>query len=157
MSVLLVIKFLCQLFSLFGMPAYIHSDRGSSFMSEELHQFLMSRGVATSRTTPYNPACNGQVERYNGTIWKTIRMALETCGLPFTHWQDVLPDALHSIRYILCTATNNNHIRDSSDFRGDHLLEDRFQLGFPHQVQSSSSVMCVQIKLTPTQPHPYKQ
>ncbi len=102
-----VIKCLCQLFTLFGMPAYIHSDRGSSFMSEELRQFLMSRGVATSRTTPYNPACNGQVERYNGTIWKTIRMALETRGLPVTHWQDVLPDALHSIRSLLCTATNN--------------------------------------------------
>ncbi len=102
-----VIKCLCQLFSLFGMPAYIHSDRGSSFMSEELRQFLMSRGVATSRTTPYNPACNGQVERYNGTIWKTIRMALETGGLPVTHWQDVLPDALHSIISLLCTATNN--------------------------------------------------
>ena len=101
-----VIQCLCQLFSLFRMPAYIHSDRGSSFMSEELRQFLLSRGIATSRTTPYNPACNGQVERYNGTVWKAIMMALKTRGLPVTCWQDVLPDALHSLRSLLYTATN---------------------------------------------------
>ena len=101
-----VIQCLCQLFSLFGMPAYIHSDRGASFMSEELRQFLLSKGVATSRTTPYNPACNGQVEKYNGTVWKAITMALKTRGLPTTCWQDVLPDALHSLRSLLCTATN---------------------------------------------------
>ena len=101
-----VIQCLSQLFSLFGMPAYIHSDRGSSFMSEELRHFLLNKGIATSRTTPYNPACNGQVEKYNGTVWKTIMMALETRGLPVTCWQEVLPDALHSLRSLLCTATN---------------------------------------------------
>ncbi len=86
-----------------AMPAYIHSDRGASFMSEELRQFLLSKGIAT---TPYNPACNGQVEKYNGTIWKAMTMALKTRGLPVTCWQDVLPDALHSLRSLLCTATN---------------------------------------------------
>ena len=98
-----VIQCLRQFFPLFGMPAYIHSDRGASFMSEELRQFLLSKGIATSRTTPYNPACNGQVEKYNGTA---MTMALETRGLPVTRWQDVLPDALHSLRSLLCTATN---------------------------------------------------
>ena len=49
------ISCLCQLFVLFGMPAYIHSDRGSSFMSRELREFLTSKGIASSRTTSYNP------------------------------------------------------------------------------------------------------
>ncbi len=71
--------------------------------SEELRQFLLSKGIATSRTTP---ACNGQVEKYNGTVWKAMTMALKTRGLPVTRWQDVLPDALHSLRSLLCTATN---------------------------------------------------
>ena len=75
-------------------------------MSAELRQFLLSKGISTSRTTPYNPACNGHVEKYNGTVWKAITMALNTRGLPVTHWQDVLPDALHSLRSLLCTATN---------------------------------------------------
>ena len=46
---------------------YVHSDRGFSFMSEELHWFLLTEGVASSQT-PYNPAGNGQVEGYNGTV-----------------------------------------------------------------------------------------
>ena len=67
-----VIKSLCQLFSVFGMPAYVHSDRGQSFMSIEVKQFLQSRGVACSRTTPYKPEGNRQVERYNGVTWEAV-------------------------------------------------------------------------------------
>jgi len=101
-----IIDCFCQLFSLFGMPAYIHSDRGSSFMSRELQEFLTGRGIACSRTTSYNPQGNGQAERYNGTIWKAVTMALKSRGLPMKCWQVVLPDALHSIRSLLSTATN---------------------------------------------------
>ena len=101
-----VIKCLTTLFSLFGMPAFIHSDRGASFMSHELQAFLAGKGIATSRTTSYNPEGNGQVERYNGIIWKAVEMALDSNNLPVKYWQDVLPDVLHSIRSLLCTATN---------------------------------------------------
>ena len=62
------IKCFCSLFSIFRMPAYTHIDRGSGFMSKELKNFLHQKGIATSRTTSYNPADNGQVERYNGII-----------------------------------------------------------------------------------------
>ena len=101
-----VIEKLCDLFVLFGMPAYVHSDRGSSFMSEELKAFLTSKGIATSRTTPYNPRGNGLVEKSNGTVWRGITMALKGKGLPQSAWQLVLPDVLHSIRTLLCTSTN---------------------------------------------------
>ena len=101
-----VINCLVQLFSLFGMPGYVHSDRGPSLISEELKSFLHSRGIATSRTSSYNPQGNGQVERYNGIIWKTVSLALESRGLPQSNWELLLPDALHSIRSLLCTATN---------------------------------------------------
>ena len=107
MSTPTVIKCLIQLFSFFGMPGYVHSDRGRSLISEELKTFLNSRGVATSRTSAYNPQGNGQVERYNGIIWKTVSLALESRGLSQSNWEHVLPDALHSIRSLLCTATNS--------------------------------------------------
>nr|XP_045591172.1 uncharacterized protein LOC123753226 [Procambarus clarkii] len=55
-----LIECLVQLFAIFGMPAYIHSDRETSFMSKELKGFLLKKVVATSRTTPYNPRGNGQ-------------------------------------------------------------------------------------------------
>ncbi|XP_063222991.1 uncharacterized protein LOC134531237 isoform X1 [Bacillus rossius redtenbacheri] len=101
-----VIQALNQIFTLFGYPSYIHTDRGTSFISRELQSFLHSNGVATSRTTPYNPCGNGQVECYNGIIWRTVSLALKTKGLVITQWEKVLPEALHSIRTLLCTATN---------------------------------------------------
>ena len=101
-----VISCLSQLFSIFGMPAYIHSDRGSSFMSKELQEFLTSKGISCSRTTSYNPQGNRQVEQFNGIIWKAITMVLKSRCLPVQCWQTVLPDVLHSIRSLLCMATN---------------------------------------------------
>ena len=101
-----VISCLCQLFALFGTPAYIHSDRGSSCMSRELLEFLISNGIASSRTTSYDPQGNGQTERYNGIVWKAITMALKSRNLPSKCWLIVLPDELHSIRSLLSTATN---------------------------------------------------
>ena len=92
---------LCDLFSIFGMPAYIHSDRGPSFMSTDLKNFLHSRGIATRRATPYNPEGNGQCECYNGTIGKTITLALKNHKQPTTHWEAAIPDALHSIRRLI--------------------------------------------------------
>ena len=106
MTAATVIKCLCQLFSVFGMPSYIHSDRGPSFMSKELLDFLINKGTSCCRTTSYNPQGKTQVERYNGIIWKAVTMTLKSRGLPIQHWQSVLPDALHSIRSLLCMSTN---------------------------------------------------
>jgi len=118
-------------------------------MSEELRQFLLSRGVATSRTTPYNPACNGQVERYNGTIWKTIMMALKTRDY-LLHTGKMCSPMLFT-PYDLCYAQllTTRRMNDSSDLRGGLPLEDLFRPGCPHLVLSSSSVTFVLAKLTP--------
>lgn len=101
-----VIKCLTDLFCTFGIPAMIHSDQGASFMSSELKEFLHSRGVATSRSSPYNPRGNGQVERLNKTLWQTVQLALKTKNLPISSWESVLPQSLHSVRSLLCTSTN---------------------------------------------------
>lgn len=106
MSASTIVHCLTQLFTMCGTPSYIHSDRGASFMSNEVKTFLHERGVATSRTTPYNPQGNGQVERLNGTLWKAITLALKSRRLDVNRWEEVLMDALHSIRSLLCTETN---------------------------------------------------
>ena len=96
-----------QLFSLFGMPEMVHNDRGTDFLSEETQNYLLSKSIATSKTSRYNPKGNGQVERLNGTLWKTVQVTLHSRNLNFSEWETVLPDALHSIRSLLCsTATN---------------------------------------------------
>ena len=101
-----VIKCFTNIFSEFGMPDYVHSDRGSNFLSIEVKSYLNSLGIASSKTTPYNPRGNGQTERFNGIIWNTILLLLKSKNLPVTQWESVITEALHSVRSLLCTATN---------------------------------------------------
>ena len=65
--------------------------------------------VATSHTTPYHPEDNSQCERYSETIWRAINLAMEDKNLSKGLWESVLPDVLHSIWSLLCTATNCTH------------------------------------------------
>lgn len=102
-----VITCLMKLFCMFGLPGFVHTDRGACFCSKEFKDFLHSRGIATSRTTPYHPTGNSQNERWNQTIWRTIKLMLHSRGLPEEFWEDVLLDALHSTRSLLCTTINS--------------------------------------------------
>jgi transposase InsO family protein len=101
-----VISHLLHLFSMFGTPSAIHSDRGAQFESRKLKEFLLRNGVAKSRTSPFRPQGNGQCERINGSIQKAIQLARRTYGLDKTRWEQVLPVALSSLRSLLCIATN---------------------------------------------------
>ena len=49
-----VISCLKQLFTLFGTPNFVHSDRGPAFMSRELISFLTNCGITCSKTSIYN-------------------------------------------------------------------------------------------------------
>ena len=106
MTTEVVIKCLCSLFCLVGMPESIHSDRGKAFMSDQFKQFLYERGVALTHSSPYNPRGNSQIERLNGTIWRTVELTLKGRGLETKDWEQVIPDSLHSIRSLLCRSTN---------------------------------------------------
>ena len=102
-----VIQCLSQLFCLFGFPACIHSDRGSAFISKDLKQYLNSRGIATTTSTPYHPTGNAQCERINQTIWRTLLLLLRTHKQPNACWEALLLEALHAVRSLLCTVTNS--------------------------------------------------
>ena len=106
MSAATIIRCLERVFSLFGTCGYIHSDRGTSLMSRQLKDFLLQKGIATSRSTPYHPQGNSQCERYNGIVWRAIKCGLKSRMLPVQNWEMVLPEALNSIRSLLCTSTN---------------------------------------------------
>ena len=101
-----VIECLTQLFLLFGLCSCIHSDKGSAFMSKEFIAFLGGKGIAYSRTSVYNPRGNGQCEKYNVVIWSGVKLGLKSRNWPLSKWDVVLIDVLHSIRSLLCTATN---------------------------------------------------
>ena len=121
MSTETVIRCLDNLFFTYGLCGYIHSDRWSAFKSDELKNYFLLKGIATSMSTPYNPRGNGQVERYNGIVWRAVQSLLKSRQLETKHWEVVLPQALHSIRSLLCTTTNQtpherflNFVRKSS-------------------------------------------
>lgn len=101
-----VMKCLDELFSLCGVPGCILSDNARTFTSNEFKTFLLERGIASSHSTVYHPTGNSQVERYNGVIWRAIRLALKSRNLPINQWERVLPYVLHSLRSLLCTSTN---------------------------------------------------
>ena len=96
-----------KLFCLFGFPSYVHSNRGTSFMSKELTAFLVSRGIASSHSIPYYPHGNGQCESSIQTVWRTIKLMLHKRSLPEERWIDELAKSLHSIRSPLCLTTND--------------------------------------------------
>ena len=103
-----IVGSLKQLFAIFGTPAFVHSDRGTQFMAANFDEFLNRHGISHSRTTPYNPRANGQTERYNGVIWKSVKCLLHSRKLPLSMWENVLPEALAANRALICTATNES-------------------------------------------------
>ena len=102
-----VIKSLAHLFILFGLPIYVHSDRGAAFITRDLMDYLVKRGIAGSRSTLYYPAGNSQVDRTNKTIWKTVQLMVCDQKIPIENWQDVLPNALYAVKSLLRTSTNS--------------------------------------------------
>ena len=99
-----VINCLEKLFSLCGMPQFVHSDNAPSFSSGSIKEFLLKRGVASSKSSPYHPNC--QAESRIGIAWKSIRLCLKSNNLPLSRGETVLLNALHSIRSLLYTTTN---------------------------------------------------
>ena len=67
-----VINCLTTLFCMFGLPGFVHTDRGSCFFAKIFKDFLHFWGIPTSGTTLYHPTGNSQNERWNQTIWRTI-------------------------------------------------------------------------------------
>ena len=109
-----VIKCLSTLSAILGTPGFIHSDRGTQFVSSEFQNFCRQNGVATSKTTPYHPQGNGQNERYNGIVWKAVQCLLHSTNRPLTDWESVLPSALLSIRTLINTVTKESPMIASS-------------------------------------------
>ena len=107
MSAATLIACMDKIFRLFGTCQFVHSDRGPSLMSREFKDYLLRRGIATSRTTPYHPTGNAQCERYNGVLWKAIRCALKSRGLALEKWESVVPMVLDATRSLLCTSTGD--------------------------------------------------
>jgi len=63
-------------FSRFGYPFQLFSDQGRNFESRLFEEVCKALQIHKTRTTPYRPSANGQVERFNRTLMDAVRCFL---------------------------------------------------------------------------------
>nr|GFA20480.1 reverse transcriptase domain-containing protein [Tanacetum cinerariifolium] len=90
-----VVKFLKSLFSRFGTPRAIISDRGTHFCNDQFTRVMIKYGVTHRLATAYHPQTSGQVEVSNRGLKRILE---RTVGENRTSWSDKLDDALWAFR-----------------------------------------------------------
>ncbi|GJR98983.1 reverse transcriptase domain-containing protein [Tanacetum coccineum] len=90
-----VVKFLKSLFSRFGAPRAIISDRGTHFCNDKFDKVMSKYGVTHRLSTPYHPQTSGQVEVTNRGLKRILE---RTVGENRASWSDKLDDALWAFR-----------------------------------------------------------
>ena len=81
-----------EIFLRFGVPRILHSDQGPEFQSELIKEVCRLLEIQQTKTTPYRPQSDGQVERFNRTL---IAMLSKFCMDNKRDWDDHLP-------YMMC-------------------------------------------------------
>nr|GEZ85415.1 reverse transcriptase domain-containing protein [Tanacetum cinerariifolium] len=90
-----VVKFLKSLFSRFGTPKAIISDRRTHFCNDQFSRVMAKYKVTHRLSTAYHPQTSGQVEVTNRGLKCILERTVgENCAL----WSDKLEDALWAFR-----------------------------------------------------------
>nr|GEW86146.1 hypothetical protein [Tanacetum cinerariifolium] len=90
-----VVKFLKSIFSRFGIPRAIISDRGTHFCNDQFTRVMIKYGVTHRLATTYHPQTSGQVEVSNRGLKRILE---RTVGENRASWSDKLDDALCAFR-----------------------------------------------------------
>ena len=68
-----VAEAMVNIFTRVGIPKEILTDQGSQFTSDLMKEISRLLSIKQLTTTPYHPACNGLVERFNGTLKQMLK------------------------------------------------------------------------------------
>ena len=78
-----------------GVPRRILSDQGKQFTSDLMKEVSRILSIRRLTTTPHHPACNGLVERFNGTLKSMLR---KLCEEQPKQWNRYIPALLFAYR-----------------------------------------------------------
>ncbi|CAG2200816.1 unnamed protein product [Mytilus edulis] len=84
-----------QVFTRFGCPASLTSDRGQNFCSKLIQALCELFQVTRHHTSSYHPQSNSTCERMNSTIGQILRTY---CDQNQMNWADLIPSVMMAIR-----------------------------------------------------------
>lgn len=70
-------KFIVHFIVTFGCPLEVQTVQGRNFECDLFRALCDALEIAKTRTTPYHPLSNGQVERFNPIVLGMIRCFIE--------------------------------------------------------------------------------
>lgn len=70
-----VIEVLEDIFARYGLPKSLRADNGPQFAASEFKEFLDVNNIKLIQTIPLWPQANGEVERQNRKLLKTLKIA----------------------------------------------------------------------------------
>ena len=77
----------------YGFPAKSHSDKAQNFESKVIRHLCKLAGIRKTRTTPYHPMGNGQVERFNQILLQMLG-CLDPCRK--SDWKTYVSPLVHA-------------------------------------------------------------
>ena len=85
-----------------GFSPRIHSDQGQTFEFNLIQELYRIAGVEKSRTTPYQATGNGQVERFNQTLFQMLGTLEE---YQKSDWKAHVPTLVHAYNTTMHSST----------------------------------------------------
>ena len=87
----------------YSSPEILVTDRGLEFKNDTFVPYMKALGVDVRHSSPYNPQCNGKVERFNKELKSKLKKLVNS---HVSKWEDVLGAALWSHRISTSSVTS---------------------------------------------------